>query len=166
MSTSTAKAKSAKSGSGRPLVLLVSGPNLELLGTRQPEVYGTTTLAEHAERARRSAEDLGFDLEHVQSDAEHELIAAVQGARGRAAAIVVNAAALTHYGWSLADALATFPGPVVELHISNPEAREPWRRLSVIAPVAAGSIAGFGGLGYELAVEAAARLVRAAGGAA
>ncbi len=84
---------------------------------------------------------------------------AVHGARGRAAAIVVNAAALTHYGWSLHDALAAFEGPVVELHLSNPNAREPWRHTSVVAPVADGCISGFGGLGYELAVQAVARLL-------
>ena len=83
----------------------------------------------------------------------------MHGARGRVAAIVVNAGALSHYGWSLHDALAAFDGTIVELHLSHPASREPWRRTSVIAPVADGTIAGFGGLGYELAVEAAARLV-------
>lgn len=111
------------------------------------------------QRASASAARLGFDLEHTQSDSESELVAAVHGARHRAAGIVVNAGALSHYGWSLHDALAAFEGVVVELHVSNPESREPWRRHSVIAPVADGVVAGFGGLGYEIAVEAAARLV-------
>ena len=84
---------------------------------------------------------------------------AVHGARGRCAAIVVNAGALTHYAWSLHDALAAFDGVVVELHLSNPNAREPWRHTSVVAPVANGSIVGFGGDGYALAVEAVARLL-------
>ena len=83
----------------------------------------------------------------------------MHAARGRVDAIVVNAGALSHYGWSLHDALAAFDGFVIELHLSHPAAREPWRSTSVIAPVADGAVAGFGGLGYELAVEAAARLV-------
>ena len=143
----------------QPLVLLLSGPNLDLLGEREPEIYGTDTLADHVGRARTAAAACGLQLEHLQSNAEGDLVDAVHGARGRASAIVVNGAALTHYGWSLHDALAAFEGPVVELHLSNPSAREPWRQTSVLAPVASGSIAGFGGLGYELAVEAVARLL-------
>jgi 3-dehydroquinate dehydratase-2 len=141
------------------LIVLLSGPNLQLFGERQPEVYGTDTLAMFVARASATAERLGYELEHFQSDAESDLIAAVHAARGRAKAVVVNAGALSHYGWSLHDALAAFDGVVVELHVSNPDAREPWRRRSVIAPVADGSIAGFGGLGYELAIEAAVRLI-------
>src|SRR5918999_2089352 len=128
-------------------ILLLSGPNLNLLGQREPETYGTATLDEHVETARVAAKEAGFELEHLQSNHEGELVEAVHGARGRCAAIIVNAGALTHYGWSLHDALATFEGPVVELHLSNPAGREPWRHTSVVAPVSAGSIAGFGGLG-------------------
>jgi 3-dehydroquinate dehydratase-2 len=142
------------------VVLLLSGPNLNLLGEREPEVYGTETLDDHVSTARTAAADHGLELEHVQSNHEGELVDAVQRARGRCAAIIVNAAALTHYGWSLHDALATFDGIVVELHLSNPNAREPWRNLSVIAPVATGSIVGFRGHGYALAVEAVARLLK------
>ncbi len=145
--------------SGRPVLLLLSGPNLQLFGQREPEVYGTATLADFVERASDAADRLGFDLEHVQSDSEAELVAAVHAARNRAAGIVVNAGALSHYGWALHDALATFQGVIVELHVSNPDARESWRRRSVVAPVANGVVAGFGGLGYELAVEAAGRLL-------
>ena len=87
------------------------------------------------------------------------MIELIHGARGRAVALIVNAGALTHYSWALHDALACFDGFVVELHLSNPAAREPWRHLSVIAPVADGSVAGFGGLGYRLAVEAVAGLL-------
>jgi 3-dehydroquinate dehydratase-2 len=141
------------------LVLLLSGPNLSLLGEREPAIYGTATLADHVAAAADEATSRGLTLEHVQSDAEADLVGAVHRARGRAAAIVVNAAALTHYGWSLADALSTFDGPVIELHISNPEARESWRRTSVVAPVATGTISGFGGHGYRLAVAAAAALL-------
>jgi 3-dehydroquinate dehydratase-2 len=142
-----------------PVILLLSGPNLNLLGLREPEVYGTDTLDEHVARARSTAERHGLVLEHVQSNSEADLVEAVQGARGRAAAIVVNAGALTHYAWSLHDALATFDGPVIELHISNPDAREPWRRTSVVSPVATGTISGLRGHGYELAIEAVARLL-------
>ncbi len=141
------------------MILLLSGPNLDLLGERQPEIYGAETLADHVARAKAAASSRGLELEHFQSNSEGELVEAVHRARGRVAAVIVNAAALTHYGWSLHDALAAFDGPVVELHLSNPSAREPWRQTSVVAPVASGSIAGFGGLGYELAVEAAARLL-------
>jgi len=143
----------------RPVVLLLSGPNLDLLGDRQPQVYGGLTLEAHVAAARSRATACGVVLEHFQSNAEAALVEAVHGARGRAAAIIVNAAALTHYSWSLADALAAYDGVVVELHLSNPAGREPWRHRSVVAPVARGTIAGFGGLGYELAVEAAARLI-------
>ena len=143
----------------RPILLLLSGPNLNLLGEREPEIYGTATLADHVAAARAAADAHGLAMEHVQSNGEAELVEAVHRARGRCAAIVVNAASLTHYAWSLHDALAAFDGVVVELHISNPNAREPWRHTSVVAPVADGCIAGFGPLGYPLAVEAAARLL-------
>ncbi len=101
-----------------------------------------------------AAARLGYDLEHLQTNHEGDLVEAVHAARGRAAAIIVNAGALSHTSWSLHDALAAFDGVVVELHLSNPAAREPFRHLSVIAPVADGCIAGFGGIGYGLAVEA------------
>jgi 3-dehydroquinate dehydratase-2 len=142
-----------------PMVLLLSGPNLTLLGERQPEIYGTETLRDHVERARNAAAALGAELVHEQSDSEAELVRAVHEARGVASAIVINAGALSHYSWSLADALSTFEGVVIELHLSNPDAREPWRHRSVISPVADGLIAGLGGLGYQLAVVAALRLV-------
>jgi len=146
-------------GSERCPILLLSGPNLGLLGRRQPEIYGVATLADHVERARQAAARSGFEMKHLQSEHEADLVAAVHEARGTADAIVVNAGALSHSSWALHDALAAFDGVVVELHLSNPDAREPWRRQSVIAPVADGSVTGFGGLGYELAIEAAARLV-------
>ena len=90
---------------------------------------------------------------------EADAVEAVHQARGRHDAIIINPAAFTHYSWALHDALAAFEGPVIELHLSNPDAREPWRRTSVVAPVATGTIAGFGGDGYRLAVEAVARLL-------
>ena len=143
------------------IVLLLSGANLNLLGEREPAVYGTDRLIDHVATAQRCAQAYGLTVEHVQSNHEGELIEAVNAARGRCAAIVINPGAFTHYAWALHDALAAFEGPVVELHLSNPNAREPWRHTSVIAPVATGSIVGFGGDGYRLAVEAvAARLGR------
>ena len=140
-------------------VLLLSGPNLNLLGDREPAIYGTATLADHVTTAEKAAARHGLQLEHLQSNAESELVDAVHRARGRCAAIIVNAGALTHYAWSLHDALAAFDGPVVELHLSNPDAREPWRHTSVVSPVAAGIISGFGALGYGLAVDAVAGLL-------
>jgi len=142
-----------------PIVLLLSGPNLNLLGERQPDIYGTATLSDHVAAATAAARRHGLALEHRQSNHEGELVEEVHRARGRCAAIVVNAGALTHYSWSLADALASFDGVVVELHLSNPAAREPWRHTSVIAPVADGTVAGFGALGYPLAIDAVARLL-------
>jgi len=142
-------------------VLLLHGPNLNLLGEREPEIYGTATLDDHVAEAQRVARALGLDVESHQSNHEGELVELIQGARGRCAAIIINPGAFTHYAWSIHDALAAFTGPVVELHLSNPNAREPWRHTSVVAPVAAGTIAGFGAAGYELAVTAVARLLDA-----
>ena len=141
------------------LLLLLSGPNLNLLGERQPDVYGTETLDDHVESARLAAGARGLTLEHVQSNHEGELVDAIHAARGRCVGIVVNPGAFTHYAWAIHDALAAFEGPVVELHLSNPAAREPWRHTSVVAPVSSGSIAGFGGAGYRMAVEAVADLL-------
>jgi 3-dehydroquinate dehydratase-2 len=143
----------------RPLLLLLSGPNLNLLGQREPEIYGTATLDEHVAAATEEASRRGLTLEHHQSNHEGDLVDTIHAARGRAAAIVVNAGAFTHYAWSLHDALAAFDGPVVELHLSNPSARDSWRATSVISPVATGVISGFGGSGYRLAVIAAAELL-------
>jgi 3-dehydroquinate dehydratase II len=143
----------------RPVILLLSGPNLNLLGQREPEVYGRQTIDDHVAAARVAAEADGFAVEHVQANAEGDLIDAIQLARGRCAAIIVNPGALTHYAWGLHDALAMFEGPIVEVHISNPSAREPWRHRSVVSPVATGTIAGLGGHGYVLAIEAVRRLL-------
>jgi 3-dehydroquinate dehydratase-2 len=140
-------------------VLLLSGPNLNLVGEREPEIYGTATLEEHVAAARAVAETHDLTLEHLQSNHEGDLVDAIQGARGRCAAIIINAGALTHYAWGIHDALASFEGPVIELHLSNPIAREAWRNTSVVAPVATGTISGLGGHGYQLAVAAVARLL-------
>ena len=142
-----------------PLVLLLHGPNLNLLGEREPEVYGSATLADYVDATRTAAHAAGLELEDLQTNHEGELVDAVHHARGRCAAIVINPGAFTHYAWSIHDALAAFDGPIVEVHISNPNAREPWRHTSVVAPVASGTIAGFGIHGYEMAVDAVARLL-------
>jgi 3-dehydroquinate dehydratase-2 len=141
------------------IVLLLSGPNLNLLGERDPAVYGTATLDDHVSAARTAARAEGLTLEHVQSNHEGELIDAIHAARGRCAAIVINPGAFTHYAWGLHDALDTFDGPIVELHLSNPAARETWRHTSVVAPVATATISGLGGHGYPLAIAAVARLL-------
>lgn len=135
-------------------ILLLSGPNLNLLGEREPDVYGTDSLEDCVADARSVAEAAGHTLEHVQSNHEGEIVEAVQGALGRCAAIVVNPGALTHYSYALADALAAFDGVKVELHLSNPSAREQWRRVSVVAPYVTGTVAGFGRHGYRLALAA------------
>ncbi len=140
-------------------VLFLSGPNLNLFGQREPDVYGTTTLDEMLALARETLAAHGHELEHVQSNHEGVLIDAVHGARGRCPALVVNAGALTHYSYALADALATYDGIAVELHVSNPNAREAFRHVSVVAPVVTGTIAGFGADGYRLAAEAVAALL-------
>jgi 3-dehydroquinate dehydratase II len=143
----------------RPVILVLSGANLGILGERQPEIYGTTTLDEIVERVRAVADRHGLDVEHLQSNHEGELVDAILAARGRASAIVINPGAFTHYAWAIHDALAAFERPVIEVHLSNPAAREPWRHTSVVAPVAAGTVAGLGPLGYELAVEAVVRIM-------
>ena len=137
-------------------ILLISGPNLNLLGQREPEVYGESTLEDYVSRAESVATEYGFQLAHRQYNDEGSIVEEIQSARYTYQGIIINPGALTHYGWSIHDALAAFEGPIVELHISNPNAREPWRHTSVVAPVATGSIMGFGGYGYELAVHALA----------
>lgn len=146
------------------IVLLLSGPNLNLLGERNPAVYGSETLADHVATATDAATEHGLQIEHLQTNHEGELVDAIHGARSRCVAIVINPAALTHYAWSLHDALEAFDGPVVELHLSDPHQREPWRHLSVVEPVADRTVAGLGGAGYRVAVEVVAELLRGADG--
>jgi len=142
-----------------PVLLLLNGPNLGLLGRREPEIYGHETLDDHVEAVCAAAAKHGLAVEHVQSEHEGVLVEAIHAARGRCAAIVINPGAFTHYAWAIHDALAAFDGPVVEVHLSNPQRREPWRHTSVVAPVATGTIAGLGGTGYVLAVQAVAELL-------
>jgi len=141
-------------------VLLLSGPNLSMLGQRDPAVYGTATLDDLVELARSTAEAHGATLTHEQHDAEGDLVAAVHRAVRDAScdAIVINAGALTHYGLSLRDALEIASVVKVELHLSNTQAREDFRHTSVLSGVCDGVIAGFGPHGYRLAIEAALAL--------
>jgi 3-dehydroquinate dehydratase-2 len=143
------------------LISLLHGPNLNLLGSREPHVYGTATLDDYVDRARTAAAAHGHELDAFQTNHEGALVDAIHAARGRCAAIVINPGAFTHYAWSLHDALAAFDGPVIEVHISNPNAREPWRHTSVVSPVATGTIVGLGMHGYELAIAAVAQRLTA-----
>jgi 3-dehydroquinate dehydratase II len=140
-------------------ILVLSGPNLDQLGTRDPAHYGTETLADHVVRLTARASEVGHTVRHVQSNFEGDLIEAVHAARGQAAAIIINAGALSHTSWALTDALALFTGPKIEVHLSNPAAREPFRHVSTLAPVVNGSIAGLRALSYDLALEAVLRLL-------
>ena len=144
----------------RPLVLVVNGPNLDKLGTRQPEIYGATTIAQLEETLRARAKELGLDVDFFQANEESAVVDAVAGAPGRgAAAILINPAALTHFSYPLRDALEATGLLVVEVHISNIHAREPFRRLSLVSGVAKGVIAGLGITGYGLALEAIAGML-------
>jgi 3-dehydroquinate dehydratase II len=140
-------------------ILLLHGPNLNLLGEREPEIYGRATLSDYVAHARMQAVAVGLEIEDYQSNHEGELIDQIHAARGRMEGIIINPGAFTHSSWAIHDALAAFDGHVLEVHISNPDAREPWRRTSVVAPVATGSISGLGLHGYEMAVRAMARLL-------
>ena len=139
-------------------ILLIHGPNLNLLGTREPEVYGHATLADHVATVVAAASGHGISVEHVQTNTEGEMVNAIHAANGTAEGIIINAGAFTHYSWAVHDALKSYPGNVVEVHLSNPGAREQFRHVSVLSPVVNGTISGFGGLGYALAVEALVEL--------
>ena len=136
-------------------ILYLNGPNLNLLGTREPEKYGRTTLAEIEARVRKRAGELGADLEFRQSNLEGELVSWIQDAKGKFDWIVLNAAAYTHTSIALRDAIAAIQVPTIEIHLSNVHAREEFRHKSLIAPVCRGQIAGFGPASYLLAMEAA-----------
>jgi 3-dehydroquinate dehydratase-2 len=138
-------------------ILLVNGPNLNLLGTREPAIYGTATLDDHVAAVGESCSHRGWSLRHIQSNSEAELVGAIHDARKSADAIIINPGAFTHYSWAIHDALAAFDGPIIEVHLSQPLKRESWRHTSVVAPLAIGTIAGFGPAGYVLAVDALAR---------
>lgn len=143
------------------IIALLHGPNLNLLGQREPHIYGSATLADYEAAVTAAAARHGHTVQAFQTNHEGALVDAIQAARGVASAIIINPGAFTHYAWAIHDALASFAGPIMEVHISNPNAREPWRHTSVVAPVATGSIMGLGMHGYELAVEAVAKKLQA-----
>ena len=143
-------------------IYVLSGPNLNLLGVREPHIYGSDTLEDIRARCARRAKGLGYEIEFRQSNHEGELIDWVQEAREAASALVINAAGYTHTSVALHDALKALNCPVIECHLSNPAARESFRRFSYVSLVAKGVIAGLGPVGYELAVEAAAASASAA----
>ncbi len=145
-------------------VLLLNGPNLNLLGTREPALYGTDTLASIEQRTADLARELGHELVAFQSNAEHELIGRIHQARAEGVAfIIINPGALTHTSIALRDALLGTAVPFIEVHLSNIFAREPFRRHSYVSDIALGVISGLGAFGYEAALRAAAlRLARPA----
>lgn len=143
------------------LIAVLNGPNLNLLGQREPEVYGRTTLGEIETMVRDAARSHGAEIEWLQTNHEGRLVDAVQGLRGRVDGALVNAAALTHSSLALRDAMLAVRVPFVELHLSNIFAREPERRHSVIADLAIGLVAGFGAQSYLLALEALVGRLRA-----
>jgi len=135
------------------LIAVVNGPNLNLLGEREPDVYGRTAWEEIREDLLKAAEGRGVELEFFQSNHEGAIIDYLQGLRGRARGLIINPGALTHYSYSLRDALSMLDMPVLEVHMSNIYARESWRSLSVVSPVARGVISGLGAYGYEAALS-------------
>ncbi len=143
------------------LVLVLHGPNLGRLGQREPEIYGTSTLAEVNSTLQDQAADLGLELRCFQSNAEHALLECIHAAAGEASFIIINPGALTHTSVALRDALLDAGLPFIEVHISNPYAREPFRHHSYLRDAATGVICGLGVQGYELALQAAAGQLRA-----
>jgi 3-dehydroquinate dehydratase-2 len=139
-------------------VLVIHGPNLNLLGEREPDVYGTQTLANIDASLAALARELGVDLQCVQHNGEGAIIDELHAARSTYDAVIINPGAYTHYSYAIADAVSAIRIPVVEAHLSNIAAREQFRRNSVIAPVCKGSIAGFGARSYELALRAVVHL--------
>lgn len=136
-------------------ILFLNGPNLNLLGQREPEIYGTTTLGDIEAKVRERGKKLGAEIEFRQSNLEGELVGWIQQAKGKFEVVVLNAAAYTHTSIALRDAIAAAGVPTIEIHLSNIHAREEFRHKSLIAPVCSGQIVGFGADSYVLAVEAA-----------
>ena len=140
-------------------VLVLNGPNLGRLGSREPEVYGTSSLADIADSCRAAGKELGLEIDFRQTDDEAELVHWVHQAADGRTPMILNPAAFTHYSYALRDALAQRTAPLIEVHLSNPAARETFRHTSVVAGVADGTIAGFGPTSYLLALRAIAGLI-------
>jgi 3-dehydroquinate dehydratase-2 len=142
-----------------PLIYVLNGPNLNLLGTREPEIYGSDTLDDIAGRLEDRARELGVAVDVRQSNHEGHLIDWLHEAQGEGAkAVILNAGAFAHTSIAIADAVRAIATPVIEVHLSNPHAREPFRHHSHLSSAARGTLTGLGSLGYELALDAAARL--------
>lgn len=141
-------------------VLVIHGPNLNLLGEREPEIYGTQTLSEIDAEIAQQARDLGIEVRCVQHNSEGAILDELHAARNSCDAVIINPGAYSHYSYAIADAIAAIRIPVVETHLSNIAAREAFRRTSVVAASCAGSIAGFGAASYTLALRAALDLAR------
>lgn len=144
-------------------VLVLNGPNLSRLGSREPDIYGTATLADLEKECAATAAELGLTVDFRQTDSEEEIIAWVHEAAAGRVPVVLNPAAFTHYSYALHDALAMRTAPLVEVHLSNPAAREAFRHTSVVAGVADGTVAGFGFGSYRLALRAIAELLASQG---
>lgn len=142
-----------------PKILILNGPNLNLLGTRQPEVYGAASLGDIEAACRKRAKSLGLAVDFQQSNREGELVDWIQGARGAAAGIVINPAAYSHTSVAILDALLAVELPVVEVHLSNIHRREPFRHHSFVSQAAQGVICGFGPRGYVMALDAIGELI-------
>ena len=142
-----------------PIVTILNGPNLNLLGKRQPEIYGRETLADIEADCRRVGRELGLDIEFHQSNREDAIIDFIHGARERVSGIVINPAALSHTSVAILYALSAFDGPIIEVHISNVHKREAFRRHSYVSGVASGVIVGCGAHGYALALRRIAKLI-------
>jgi 3-dehydroquinate dehydratase-2 len=140
-------------------ILFLNGPNLNLLGEREPEIYGRTTLKDIEGKVRERAAKLNVEIDFRQSNLEGELVAWIQQAKGKFDVVVLNAAAYTHTSIALRDAIAAVGVPTIEIHLSNVHAREEFRHKSLIAPVCAGQIVGFGAHSYVLAVEASVNVI-------
>jgi 3-dehydroquinate dehydratase-2 len=141
-------------------VLVLNGPNLGRLGVREPEVYGSATLADLTETCAAAGRPLGLEVTVRQTDDEAEMIGWVHQAIDTRTPVVINPGAFTHYSYALRDALAMRTAPLIEVHLSNPAAREEFRHTSVVSGVADGTVAGFGFLSYQLALQAVAELVK------
>lgn len=145
-------------------ILLINGPNLNTLGRRQPETYGSVTLQQIEERVRRRAGELGAEIESFQSNVEGDIIDFIQQRAGEAAGVLINPGAFTHYSLALRDAFEATGLPFVEVHISNIHAREEFRHHSVLADLAIGQVSGLGWRGYLAALEALVEILRERGG--